>query len=192
MGILLGPVIGGALTTYATWRWCFYINLPIGGVVAAVLCFVHIPQSFTSQNQNKKTAKSVLNSLDPIGFCLFAPTAVTFLLALQWGGTAYSWDNVRIIVLFCLSGVLLAVFLFWEYRRGITAMIPLSILKIRFVYCGCLGSFFLFSGLMISAYYIPIYFQAVQDVSAVQSGVYTLPGVLPQMLAAVISGYLGL
>jgi hypothetical protein len=188
---LLGPIIGGVLTTYATWRWCFYINLPVNAIVATVMVFIHIPQTFIS-NTESHSLKAILQSLDLPGFFLFAPTAVTFLLALEWGGVTYPWSDARIIALFCLSGALLATFLVWEHRCGATAMIPLQILGNRIVYSSCITSFFFFSGMLVSAYYLPMYFQAVTNVTAIRSAIYTLPGILPQILFSLISGYLGL
>jgi len=85
IGIVLGPLIGGALTQYTTWRWCFYINLPIGGLVTVLLLFVDIPDRLAKANI-KSTIEIIWKRLDLIGFGLFAPPAIQLLLALQWGG----------------------------------------------------------------------------------------------------------
>jgi hypothetical protein len=115
-----------------------------------------------------------------------------FILALEWGGTTYKWSSGIVIGLFCGSAGMLVVFLAWEYKRGDTAMIPLSILKMRIVWCSCLTTFFNAGNMLITSYYMAIYFQAVRGVLPMLSGVYLLPAILSQMFLAVTSGILGI
>ena len=111
-----------------------------------------------------------------------------FLLALQWGGSTYPWSSATVIGLFVGSFFDLFLFLYWEYRRGETAMIPLSMLRKRVVYSSCLTMFFLMGDVLILNYYLPIYFQVVKNATPTMSGVYLLPMVLSQMLGALTSG----
>lgn len=113
-----------------------------------------------------------------------------FLLALQWGGIQYKWSSATIIGLFCGAAAMLVVFLAWEYRRGETAMIPLSMLKIRIVWCSCLAQFFFAGSLYTYSYYMAIYFQTVRGVAPMLSGVDLLPSILSQMFAAIFVGFL--
>ncbi|TVY83625.1 Efflux pump mlcE [Lachnellula suecica] len=189
IGILLGPLIGGALTEYTTWRWCFWINLPAGGVTALILFFIQIP-SRIEKRPLKDNLKSTLVALDLPGFFLFAPTAIMLLLALQWGGNKYAWGSATIIGLFCGSGGNFLIFLAWEYKKGDDAMIPFSMVKIRIVWASCILILFFFGAQLTVAYYMAIYFQAVRGVSPTLSGVYLLPTILSQMAAAVTSGIL--
>lgn len=122
---------------------------------------------------------------------LFAPAAIQFLLALQYGGNQYSWNSATVIGLFCGAGGTFIVFLAWEHRQGEAAMIPFSMVGKRTVWSSCLVMLLLMSMTFCASYYLPIYFQAVKGVSPLMSGVYLLPSILSQLLSAVISGVLG-
>lgn len=199
-------MIGGVLTQYATWRWCkiqlalesthsnfmigFYINLPVGLFASILLVLVNIPDQI-DRTSSKPTILARLSKLDLIGFVLFAPFAVLFLLALEWGGVKYAWNSAMIIGLFCGSGVILISFGAWEYRAGDGAMIPISVVKNRIVWSSCLFTGFFFGAVLLLSYYLPMYFQAIRGVSPSMSGVYILPGILSQMFMSVCSGLLG-
>lgn len=207
LGIISGPLIGGLLTQYASWRWCkfpphfikcttdtvkgFYINLPIGGIAALLIFLIHIPENIVTTTAPKRTAKSVLSQLDLIGFSLFAPFTVMLLMALQWGGQKYAWSSAMIIGLLCGGASALLTFLTWEWYIGEKAMIPFSVLRKRVVWCSCLVTGLFFGSLLMFSYYLPIYFQTVKGASPTMSGVYMLPSILTQMIASVISGVLG-
>ncbi|KAH7346193.1 MFS multidrug transporter [Rhexocercosporidium sp. MPI-PUGE-AT-0058] len=189
LGTVVGPVLGGLLTQYTTWRWCFYINLPIGAIVALCIVLVHIPDIRGDiALRLKHSLPSLFHELDVIGFSLFAPTVVMFLLALQWGGVSYPWKSATVIGLFCGAAGLMAVFLAWENKKGDEAMIPLAMVGKRIVWSATMSSFFLFGSLMGQAYYMSIYFQAVRGISPSLSGAYALPGILSQVVFAGVSG----
>lgn len=76
MGVVSGPLIGGGLTEHATWRWCFYLNLPIGGVVALVLLLIHIPEITLKEKFSIGFVRRILPELDLFGFALFVPPAI--------------------------------------------------------------------------------------------------------------------
>lgn len=135
--------------------------------------------------------RQVLKNFDIIGFVLFAPAAVQFLLALQYGGNQYAWNSATVIGLFCGAGGMAIIFLAWEHRQGDDAMIPFSMIAQRVVYSSILVGLFMMSMLLLASYYLPIYFQGVRGASPMQSGIRVLPSILSQLIAAVVSGALG-
>ncbi|KAF4446348.1 putative aflatoxin efflux pump AFLT [Fusarium austroafricanum] len=188
LGLISGPLLGGAFTQYTTWRWCFYINLPIGAICAVLILVVHIPDHRASTDE---TAMQILRTkLDFTGFVLFCPSIVMLLLALQWGGIEYPWNSATVIGLFCGGGVLFLIFIYWEHRVGAEAMIPLPIVRTRQVWTSCLTQMFLFATVLVASYYWPVYFQSAKDASPFTSGVNLLPSILSVIFAAVLSGAL--
>ncbi|PWY79249.1 MFS general substrate transporter [Aspergillus heteromorphus CBS 117.55] len=190
LGLVGGPLVGGAFTTYSTWRWCFYMNLPIGVLVSALLLFTRIPDQKPKAPPRTILRPSMLYKFDLIGFTLFAPASIMLLLALQYGGNSHPWDSATVIGLFCGSGATFAVFFFWERHMGVDAMIPGYLVGKRIVLCSSLLSMMVFGFTMTLSYYLPIYFQSVRGESALRSGVDLLPNILCQLVMAVVSGML--
>jgi hypothetical protein len=113
---------------------------------------------------------------------------IMFLLALEWGGTSYAWSSATIIGLFCGAAGNFALFLWWEYKKGDGAMIPMGMIKRKIVWSSALVSFFVGGVMMISSYYLAIYFQAVRGKTPTISGVDVLPGIVTNLVFAVLSG----
>ncbi|KAJ5087470.1 MFS transporter [Penicillium angulare] len=186
MGTILAPIIGGAFTTEATWRWCFWVNLPPGVVTLLVCFFFFNPPSTKSE----KTVVQRILSLDLVGSSFFIPGIFMVLLALMWGGTEKAWNSATIIGLFVGGFVILVMFVGWEAYMGDGAMIPGKLITRRTITFSVLFSCCHFGSLGILNYYLPEWFQAVQGANALQSGVRLLPSVLFQIIGTLTAGIL--
>ena len=114
---IVGPILGGALTDHVTWRWCFWINLPFGGVaIAVVAIFFQNP----TRRHTEMSIKQKIAEVDLVGAFFLICAIVCLLLALQWGGTTYPWHDSKVWGCILGFGLILSVFLVHQTWRGKT------------------------------------------------------------------------
>jgi len=131
------------------------------------------------------SGKQKLGQLDLPGTIVFIPAIVCLLLALQWGGSKYPWSSGRIIALFVVFGILIIAFIGIQLWQQEKATVPPRIIKQRHVWSAawfavCVGAAF-----FVMVYFLPIWFQAIEGVSAVQSGIRNLPLILGLVIISV-------
>ena len=177
--------MGGAFTDRVTWRWCFYFNLPLGVVVAAATILFFKPQEVDSP---QRSPIRIILEVDLIGNTIFLATAVMFFLAMQYSAQPRAWHTARVIGLFAGAGGGFITFVFWQWRKGERALIPPSILLHRSVTAGFTNTFFIYATLLIQVYYLPVWFQACRDRSALGSGVDMIPYLLGNSLFTILTG----
>jgi EmrB/QacA subfamily drug resistance transporter len=173
---VLGPLLGGVFTEHLSWRWVFYVNLPVGVVALAVIAAVlHIPR------------KGTRHVIDYLGTFLIASVATCLVLVASLGGTTWSWGSPQIVGLAVL-GVLLAVAFVAVERRAAEPVLPLKLFRIRTFTLSAVISLVVGFAMFGAMTYLPTFLQVVQGVSPTMSGVHMLPMVLGLLLASTVSG----
>lgn len=132
---VVGPLLGGVFSESVTWRWCFYINLPIGGVALLTMLLFQAPGH--SKNHIKMGFKETVINFDLPGLVLLLCSLTCFFLALQWGGVSREWSSGTIIALLVLWVVLTIAWLCVEWYQGDKALVAPRILHRRAIASCC-------------------------------------------------------
>ncbi|CAH0054159.1 unnamed protein product [Clonostachys solani] len=173
LSAVLGPLLGGAFTESVTWRWCFYINLPIGGLAAAaVVFFFNLPAAAAPP---PATWKEKLLHIDLVGVALVMGAITCFILGLQYGGITHPWKSSVVIGLLVGFGLLSIALITWEIWIGDYAMMMPRLYRRRSLSATAPFQFFFMGSYIVLLYYLPLYFQSILGVSPIQSGVNNLP-----------------
>ncbi|MFG3548402.1 DHA2 family efflux MFS transporter permease subunit [Streptomyces sp. NPDC047725] len=173
---VLGPLLGGVFTEHLSWRWVFYVNLPVGVVALAVIAAVlHIPRRATR------------HVIDYLGTLLIASVATCLVLVASLGGTTWAWGSPQIVGLAVLGVVLAAVFVAVE-RRAAEPVLPLKLFRVRTFTLSAVISFIVGFAMFGAMTYLPTFLQVVRGVTPTMSGVHMLPMVAGVLLASTGSG----
>lgn len=178
---ILGPTLGGWISDNFTWRWVFYVNLPIG--IAAMLVLIFLMPQLHAKNRDAK--------IDYIGCLLIALGTVPMLLGFTWAGTTYPWLSWQVLSLIGGGVVMLGVFTCYEInleRRHGEPIIEPTLFKNSIFSVSALVTVIFGMGLFGSVSFIPLFVQGVMGSSATNSGVILMPLMLAAMVTSIASG----
>jgi EmrB/QacA subfamily drug resistance transporter len=177
-----GPILGGVLIDYATWRWCWWINLPCCVVAFVILLF------FLDVHNPKTPLKDGIKAIDWAGSLAILALTIMVLLGLDFGGNTFAWSSPKVICLIVFGALCSVLFIYSEKRLAKYPLIPMELFSQRSNVATLLVVFFHGVSFIGSEYYLPLFFQASKEASALKSGVLLAPQIVTTSLMGITSG----
>ncbi|HTX86414.1 MAG TPA: MDR family MFS transporter [Streptosporangiaceae bacterium] len=176
VAMIAGPLVGGYITQHWSWRWIFYINMPIGGAALVYLwATLHLPR------------KRVEHKIDYLGAAVIAVGATAIVLLTSWGGSQYAWGSWEIIMLAAIAALSLGAFFVVE-ARAVEPMLPLHVFKNRNFSVASSMSLLLGLAMLGALTFLPLYQQTVEHQSPTGSGLALIPLLIGSTVTSLISG----
>jgi EmrB/QacA subfamily drug resistance transporter len=174
---IVGPLVGGFIVDNASWRWIFFVNLPVG-VVALAVILVTMPRRRTARHEY---------SIDWLGAAILAAGTTALLLGLVWGGREYPWDSPQVLGVLAVSAGLLAAFTLVE-RRVPEPILPFDLLRNQTVASSTACMALVGMAMFGTISFVPLFVQGVIGTSATSSGVVLTPLLLGAVITSAVSG----
>lgn len=185
LALIIGPAIGGWITDHTSWRWVFYVNLPVG-ILALLVLSLWLPSTISVRSTAYRGWAAVIR-IDFPGALTAAAATACLLLGLTWGGSTYAWGSAQVVGILIAAGVLYLAFLITE-RFMKEPLLPLDLFRNQvFAASGFLA---MAGGMVIYAmiFYLPLFIQGVLGQTATTSGTSLTPLFIPVAISAILGG----